>query len=178
MVHRNILDKSPEDHRRMHRCGRTGCAAGGGPGICGIEGVFGRKCQIRDCRQNSSSQQLSGEMETRFEVLMAPKNVAPERCKNHNVAGFSLEFERVDDIQCRKRQNCELECKDGGERDWCGPVVETSRSPLDREVQNMNVLTASRERVLSLAGHFARLDYKEICVKASRCRGLKWWRWR
>ena len=59
----------------------------------------------------------------------------------NNVAVFSLEFERT------KRQNFELECENGGKRDWCeeatvdgnGPVVETlaqDRSPLDREVQH------------------------------------------
>ena len=42
----------------------------------------------------------------------------------------------------------------------------------------MNVLTAIRERMLSWAGHVARMDYKEICAKALRCRGLQWWRWR
>ena len=73
---------------------------------------------------------------------MAPKNAAPEQCKNPNVAGFSLEFERVDDGQGAKRQNCELECENGGEEataDGNEPVVETmaqDRSPLDREVQH------------------------------------------
>ena len=43
---------------------------------------------------------------------------------------------------------------------------------------NMNVLTAIRDRMLSWAGHVARMDYKEICAKALRCRGLQWWRWR
>ena len=43
---------------------------------------------------------------------------------------------------------------------------------------NMNVLVAIRDRVLSWAGHVARMDYKEICAKALRCRGLQWWRWR
>ena len=42
----------------------------------------------------------------------------------------------------------------------------------------MNVLTATRERTLSWAGHVARMDHKEICAKALRCRGLHWWRWR
>ena len=46
------------------------------------------------------------------------------------------------------------------------------------EKGNMNVLTAIRERMLSWAGHVARMDYKEICAKALRCRGLQWWRWR
>ena len=43
---------------------------------------------------------------------------------------------------------------------------------------NMNVLMAIRDRMLSWAGHVARMDYKEICAKAPRCRGLQWWRWR
>ena len=43
---------------------------------------------------------------------------------------------------------------------------------------NMNVLVAIRDRMLSWAGHVARMDYKEICAKALRCRGLQWWRWR
>ena len=42
----------------------------------------------------------------------------------------------------------------------------------------MNVLTAIREHMFSSAGHVARMDYKEICAKALRCRGLQWWRWR
>ena len=42
----------------------------------------------------------------------------------------------------------------------------------------MNVLVAIRDRVLSWAGHVARMDCKEICAKALRCRGLQWWRWR
>ena len=43
---------------------------------------------------------------------------------------------------------------------------------------SMNVLVAIRNRLLSWAGHMARLDYKDICAKALRCRGLQWWRWR
>ena len=46
------------------------------------------------------------------------------------------------------------------------------------EKGNMNVLTAIRERMLSWARHVARMDHKEICAKALRCRGLQWWRWR
>ena len=46
------------------------------------------------------------------------------------------------------------------------------------EKGNMNVLTAIRKRMLSWAGHVARMDHKEICAKALRCRGLQWWRWR
>ena len=43
---------------------------------------------------------------------------------------------------------------------------------------NMNVLVDIRDRMLSWAGHVARMDYKEICAKALRCRGLQCWRWR
>ena len=46
------------------------------------------------------------------------------------------------------------------------------------EKGNMNVLMAIRERMLSWAGYVARMDHKEICAKALRCRGLQWWRWR
>ena len=42
----------------------------------------------------------------------------------------------------------------------------------------VNVLVAIRNRMLSWAGHVARLDYKDICAKALRCLGLQWWRWR
>ena len=77
----NTLHELPEDDGQKHQGGRTGCVAGGSIGVCGIKGVRGRTCEIRDCKQNSSSQQVSGEMETRFDVLVAPKNVAPEHCK-------------------------------------------------------------------------------------------------
>ena len=142
-----------------------------------IEGVFGRKCKIRDCTQISSSQQVSGEVEIRFDFFMAPKNAAPEHCKNHNVAGFSPEFERVDDGQGTKREHCELEWESGGERDWSeeATVEMDQRWRLwhrtgHRWIEKfMNVLTAMRERALSWAGHVARMDYKDICVKALRC---------
>ena len=86
-------------------------------------------CNIRAALRilHSSIQQVSGEVETRFGVLRL------KIVTNHNVTGFSLEFERVDDRQCTKRQNCELEYENGGKRDWReeatvdgnGPVVET-----------------------------------------------------
>ena len=68
--------------------------------ICGVEGVCGRKCKIRDRTQICSSQQAPPEVETRSEFFMAPKKVAPEHCENHNVEGFSLE--RVDRRQRHK----------------------------------------------------------------------------
>ena len=66
--------------------------------------------------------------------------------KNYNVAGLSLEFECLDDGQDSERQNCELECEDGGERYWrekaamdgIGRVVETQAqnwTSLDRKGQ-------------------------------------------
>ena len=104
------------------------------------------------------------------------------------MAGFPLELECLDDGQGTERQNCELERENGGEccwsekaaRDGAGTVVETLAqdwSSMNREC-NMNVLVAIRDRMLSWAGHVARMDYTEICAKALRCRGLQWWRWR
>ena len=108
--------------------------------------------------------------------------------KNYNVARFSLECECLDDDQETKRQNFELGCENGGKRAWReeatmdgnGPVVETLAQDglqMDREKCNMNVVSAIRERAIK-AGRVARMDYKEICAKALRCRGLQWWRWR
>ena len=108
------------------------------------------KCKIRDCTQISSSQQVSGEVETRFGFSTAPKNAAPEHCKNYKVADLPLEFECLDDCQGPKRQNYSLECEDGGECDWSeeatvdgnGPVVETLAQnwpSIDREVQHERV---------------------------------------
>ena len=86
-------------------------------------------------------------MENCFEFIMAPKDVALEHCEIDSVAGFSVEFERVDDSESSKRQNIELECENGCKRgcseeaavDGHGSVVETLAqdwSPLDREVQH------------------------------------------
>ena len=91
--------------------GWTGCVEGS-TGVCGIKGVLGRERKTRN-----RTQQI----------------VKAEHCKNYNVAGPSLEFECLDDGQGPKRQNCELECEDGGERhrrekaamDGIEPVVET-----------------------------------------------------
>ena len=87
--------------------------------------------------------------------------------------------------QGTKRQNCGLECKNGGERDWSeettldgnGPVAETGPVTDGSRKCNMNVVSAIKERAHSWAGHVARMDHKDICAKAFRCRGLQWWRW-
>ena len=115
-------------------------------GVCGIKGVLGRECKTCDRTQICSSQQMSGEVETCSEIFMAPQIVALQHCEDYNVAGFPLEFECLNDGQVSKRQNCKLECEDGGERycreeaavDGIGPVVETlaqNWSSVDREGQ-------------------------------------------
>ena len=117
-----------------------------------------------------------------------PRMLRLNTVKNFNVAGISLEVERLDDGQGPKRQKCELECENGGKRDWSEKPPGMEMDQWWRlwqrtghrwiEKSNMNVFTAFRERLLSWAGHVARMDYKEICAKALRCRGLQWWRWR
>ena len=59
-------------------------------------------------------------------------------------------------------------CQNGSQRNLC----RTGHRWIEKS--NMNVLTAIRERMLSWAGHVARMDHKEICAKALRCRGLQW----
>ena len=63
------------------------------------------------------------------EFFMAPKEVAPEHCKNRNVAGFSLELERVDDGKATKTQNCELERENGGECCWSEEAARDGTGP-------------------------------------------------
>ena len=89
---------------------------------------------------------MPGEMETCSEFFTASKIDAPEHCKIYNVTSFSLECQCLDDDQDTKRQIFELECENGGKRDWRkeatidgnGPVVETlaqDRSQMDPDVQ-------------------------------------------
>ena len=141
--------------------------------VVGIEGVSGWKCKICDCTQICSSEHVSGEVETLSEFIMAPEQVAPEHCEIDNVAGFSMELERVDDGESPKRQKTELKCEDGGERDQKNlPWMEMDQwwrlwhRSRHRWIGkcNMNVLTAIRERVLSWAGHVARMEYSEIVL--------------
>ena len=49
---------------------------------------------------------------------MAPQIAAVEHRKNHDVAGFPLELECLDDGQGTEGQNCELERENGGECCW------------------------------------------------------------
>ena len=64
--------------------------------------MSGWTCKICDCTQICSSEQLFGEVETRFEFIMAPEEVALEHCEIDNVAGFSMELERVNDGEMPK----------------------------------------------------------------------------
>ena len=58
-----MMDKSIVVHGLVVLCEE-------GAGICGVEGVFGRKCQIRDCTRICSRLQVFGEVETRSEFFM------------------------------------------------------------------------------------------------------------
>ena len=147
----NTLDEPPEDDGRKHCGDWVGCAVGRGVGICGI----------------SSSEQMPGEMKKSFEFIMAPEDVALEHCEINNAAGFSVEFERVDDGE-NSKLSLWMEI-DQWRRLW----HRTGHSCIEK--CNMNVLTAIRERVLGWAGHVAIMDNSEICAKL-RCRGLQWWR--
>ena len=184
----NTLDEISEDDGHEHHGGRIGCGVGGSFGVCGIDGVSGRECKTCDRTQNSSSHQMPCKMETCVEFPMAPQIVAVEHSKNCDVAGLPLELECLDDGQGTERQNCELERENGGECCWIKkktPGMELGQwwrlwhRTGHRWIEkcNMNVLVAIRDRILSWAGHVARMDYKEICAKALRCRGLELWRW-
>ena len=185
----NTLDELSEDDGQKHHGGRIGCGVGGSFGVCGIDGVFGRECKTCDRTQNSSSQQMSSKVETCVEFSMAPQIAAVEHRKNYDVAGLPLELECLDDGQGTERDKI----ASWGAR-MVANVVGVKKPPgmeMGRwwrlwhrtghrwiEKCNMNVLMAIRDRMLSWAGHVARMDYKEICAKALRCRGLQWWRWR
>ena len=185
---KNTLDEFPEDGRQKHHGGWIGCDVGGSSGVCGIDGVSRWECTTCNRAQNSSSQQMPCKMETCVGFSMAPQIATFEHRKNYDVAGLSMELECLDDGQGTERQNCELERENGGECCWSektawngdGTVVETLAQDWSRWIEkcNMNVLVAIRDRMLSWAGHVARMDYKEICAKALRCRGSQWWRWR
>ena len=80
----------------------------------------------------------------------AQANTCVAKWRPDNVAGLSLEFECLDDGKDPKRQNCELECEDGGERhrreeaamDGIEPAVETlahNWPSMDRKGQHERV---------------------------------------
>ena len=117
------------------------------------------------------------------------KVVAVEQSKNYNVAGFSLEFECLDDDQGPKRQNCELEYEDGGERhrrvesamDGIEPVVETlaqNWSPMDRNGQHERV--DCHQRTYSQLGWSCCQDgpQRNLCEGLEMPWSSQRWRWR
>ena len=125
-------------------------------------------------------QQMPCKMETCVEFPMAPQIVAVEHRKNYDVAGFPLELECLDDGQGTERDKiASWSCENGGECCWsektarngAGTVVETLAQNW-QWIEMCNMVLAIRDRMLSWAGHVARMDYKEICAKALRCRGL------
>ena len=189
----------PEDDGQKHHARwigssqqMSGCGVGGSFGVCGIDGVSGRECKTCDRTQNSSSQQMSGEIETCVEFSMALQIVAAEHCKDYTTMwqAFLWSSSVWTTVKAQRDINCELERENGGECYWIGvrrpPGMELGQwwrlwhrtGHRWIEICNMNVLVAIRDRMLSWAGHVARMDYKEICAKALRCRGLQWWRWR
>ena len=132
--------------------------------------------------QRSAQAKNVWRMENLFELVTAPEEVPLEHCEIDTLAGCSVEFERVDDGESSKRQNFELKCENGGERDWSeaatvdgnGSVVETLAqdwSPLDREMQHG--CADSHQGTSAWLGWSRGMDYAEICAKALGCRGLQ-----
>ena len=94
----------------------------------------------------------------------------------------------VDDGESTKRQNCELECENGRERDWSeeatvdgnGPMVEALAqdwSSLDREVQHERADCHPRTsaRLGWSRCHIGLLGNLRECFEMSE---IQWWRWR
>ena len=87
----------------------------------------------------SHTEQLKPTNVVQIEFPVAPQIVAVEHHKDYDVAGLPLVLE------CLERQNCELECENGGEcwgekaaRNGAGTVVETLAqdwSSMDQEMQ-------------------------------------------
>ena len=138
--------------------------------------------------QDCSNQRVFGEVETSSEFFMALKESAPEHVKTTVWQAFLWSSSVWTTVTAQRDKIAS----------WCARmvanVVGMKKPPLMEMDQwwrpwhrtghrwiekcNMNVLSAIRDRVLSCAGHVARIDYSQICAKALRCRGLQWWRWR
>ena len=91
------------------------------------------------------------------------------------------------DDESPKRQNCELQCENGSERDWSeeatvdgnGLVVETLAqdwSPLDREVQHECVDCHKRTSAL-LGWSCCQNGPLGNLREGLEMSGLQWWRW-
>ena len=150
--------------------------------------MSGRECKTCDCAQNSPSQQMSGEVETCFEFFMASKIDALEDSKTTMWQAFLWSASVWTTIKTQRDKISSWSAR------MVANVIGVKKPPwmeMDQwwrhwhrtghrwiETCNMNVVSAIRERALSWAGHVARMDSKEICAEALRCRGLQWRRWR
>ena len=184
----NTLDEFSEDDGQKHHGGWTGCVMGRSTSVCGFKGVLGRERKTRDRTQICSSQRMYGEVETSSEFLMASQVVEMNIVKTTMWQAFLWSSSVWTTVKAQRDKISSWSAR------MVANVVGVKRPPwmeVDQwwrlwhrtghrwiEKGNMNVLTAIRERVLSWAGHVARMDHKGICAKALSCRGLQWWRWR
>ena len=184
----NTLDEFPEDDGQKHHGGWIGCGVGGSFGVCGIDGVSGWECKTCDRTQNSSSQQMPCKMETCVEFSWLPRLLRLNIVKTTMWQAFfwsssvwttvKAQRDKIASWSARTVANVVGVKKPPGMElgQWWRFWHRTGHRWIEK--CNMNVLVAIRDRMLSWAGHVARMDYKEICAKALRCRGLQWWRWR
>ena len=87
--------------------------------FCGIDGVFGREMQdMRSHTEQLKPTNCRAKWKLVFNSPWLPRFVAVEHHKDHDVAGFPLELECLDDGQGTERQNCELE------REWWRMLLE------------------------------------------------------
>ena len=133
---------------------------------------------------------MSGEVEANSEFFVGPQVVATKLCKDLRCGRpFLLSSSVWTTVKAQRDKIASWSARVvanviGVKRPpWMG--IESSGGDYGTELAidwiekgNTNVLTAIREIMLSWAGHVARMDHKEICAKALRCRGLQWWRWR
>ena len=114
----STMDEPPENDGRMHwggvgrLCWVKRCWSFAGSKV-GLDG------NVRHAIADGSAQagKRWAKWRTVFSSSWLPEEAALEHFEIDNVAGFSLESERVDDGASPKRQNFKLECECGGERD-------------------------------------------------------------
>ena len=122
----------------------------------GVEGVVGREMQdSRFHTDSSSSQQVSGEVETRSEFFMAPEKVAPEHCRKTTMwLAFLWSWSVWTTVKAQRHKIASCGAR------MVANAIGMKKAPwMERgqwhttdhrwiEKCNMNVLTAIRERVL------------------------------
>ena len=64
-----------------------------------------------------------GEMTNCVDVIVAPEETALEHHEVDTVTDSFVELERVDDGESLKGQDFEMECENGGKRDWCSSLL-------------------------------------------------------